>query len=109
MLVVAYFAGGYVAGRLARFDGSRNGFLSWVIGMLMTVAAVVVAAVAGSRDGALAQLRLPALPVSLEGLTVGTFVTLAVVVLGTLAAAVLGGAAGERFHSRVDRAATAVV
>ena len=27
VLLVAYYAGGYVAGRLARFDGARNGFL----------------------------------------------------------------------------------
>ena len=33
VLLVAYYTGGYVAGRLARFDGARNGFLSWVVGV----------------------------------------------------------------------------
>ena len=36
VLLVCYYTGGYVAGRLARFDGARNGFLSWVVGILAT-------------------------------------------------------------------------
>lgn len=106
VLLLAYYAGGYVAGRLARFDGARNGFLSWLIGVLVTIAAVVVAAVAGNQYNVFAQVQLPAGPVGPEQLTVAGILTLAVVVLGTLIAAVLGGKAGERFHRRVDQAGT---
>ena len=42
VLIVGYYTGGYVAGRLARFDGARNGFLSWVVGLLATVSPVVL-------------------------------------------------------------------
>ena len=48
-------------------------------------------------------IQLPAFPVTAEQLTVGGLLTLAAVALGTLVAAVLGGAAGQRYHHRVDR------
>jgi hypothetical protein len=103
VLVVAYFAGGYVAGRLARFDGARNGFLAWLIGALVTLAAAVAVAVAGAEYNLFRLVQLPAVPVTAEQLTVGGLLTLAAVALGTLVAAVLGGAAGQRYHHRVDR------
>jgi hypothetical protein len=106
VLLIAYYAGGYVAGRLARFDGTRNGVLAWVIGLVVTVVAAIVAVVAGSRYDVLGTVRLPVVPVSADQLTLVGVVALVVVVLGTLLAAALGGKAGERFHHRVDRVAT---
>ena len=38
VLMVAYYAGGYVAGRMSRFDGGRQGFMVWLIGLLVTIA-----------------------------------------------------------------------
>lgn len=105
VLLVASFTGGYVAGRLARFDGARNGFLSWGIGVLVTAALAVVAAFLGARDGALAGVPLPSVVTGLEQVGVAELVLAAVAVLGTLVAAVIGGKAGERFHRRVDRVA----
>ena len=105
VLVVAYFAGGYVAGRLARFDGARNGFLTWLIGAVVTLAAAVAVAVAGAGYNLFQLVQLPAVPVTAEQLTVGGLLTLAAIALGTLVAAVLGGAAGQRYHHRVDRVA----
>ena len=105
VLLVAAFAGGYVTGRLARFDGARNGFLSWAIGVLVTAALAVVAAFLGARDAALAGVPLPSLVSALEQVGSAELVLAAAAVLGTLAAAVIGGKAGEQFHRRVDRAA----
>jgi hypothetical protein len=105
VLVVAYFAGGYVAGRLARFDGARNGFLAWVIGVLASVVLAVLGAFVGAQYDVLSRVPLPTLPTSLEEVTVSGLVLVAVAVLGTLVAAVLGGKVGEGFHRRVDRAA----
>jgi hypothetical protein len=105
VLLIAYYAGGYVAGRLARFDGARNGFLSWVIGVLASIVLAVIAAFVGAQYDVLARVQLPALPAGPEQVTVTGLVILAVAVLGTLVAAVLGGKAGESFHRRVDRAA----
>jgi hypothetical protein len=105
VLLVASFVGGYVAGRLARFDGARNGFLSWAIGLLVTAALAVVAAFLGARDGVLGGVPLPSVVTGLEQVGLPELVLVTVAVLGTLVAAVIGGKAGERFHRRVDRAA----
>jgi hypothetical protein len=105
VLVVAYFVGGYVAGRLARFDGARNGFLAWVVGMLGSLALAVVGVFVGAQYDVLSRVALPALPASLEQVTWSAVVAVAAAVLGTLLAAALGGKAGEGFHRRVDRAA----
>ncbi|WP_214401501.1 hypothetical protein [Pseudonocardia lacus] len=106
VLGVSYFAGGYVAGRLARFDGARNGLLAWVVGLLVTLVAAVTGVVAGAANAELfGSLRLPALPGDPTELTVAGVVALAAVLLVTALAAALGGRVGERFHRRVDRAA----
>ena len=41
-LAVAYFAGGYVAGRMSRFDGARQGLGTWLLGLVVTVVLAVV-------------------------------------------------------------------
>ncbi|MCO1656624.1 hypothetical protein [Pseudonocardia humida] len=106
VLGVSYFAGGYVAGRLARFDGARNGLLAWVVGLLVTVVAAVTGMVAGAANAELfGSLRLPALPGDPTELTIAGVIALAAVLLVTALAAGLGGRVGEQFHRRVDRAA----
>ena len=105
VLIIGYYTGGYVAGRLARFDGARNGFLSWVVGALATIVLVVLAAFVGAQYDVLSRVQLPTLPSGLEQVTTPNLVALAVAITGTLVAAVLGGKAGEGFHRRVDRAA----
>jgi hypothetical protein len=105
VLVVGYYTGGYVAGRLARFDGARNGFLSWVVGVLATIALGVLAAFVGAQYDVLSRVQLPTLPAGFGQVTVTNLVALAVAITATLVAAVLGGKAGESFHRRVDRAA----
>ena len=105
VLLVAYFTGGYVAGRLARFDGARNGFLSWVVGLIATIVLTVVAVFVGAQYDVLNRVALPTLPTSLADVTATGMILAAIAVFGTLLAAVVGGKAGERFHRRVDRVA----
>jgi len=105
VLLVAYFTGGYVAGRLARFDGARNGFLSWVVGVVATIVLTVVAAFVGAQYDVLNRVSLPTLPTSLADVTTTGMILAAIAVLGTLLSAMLGGKVGESFHRRVDRAA----
>jgi len=105
VLLVAYFTGGYVAGRLARFDGARNGFLSWVVGVVATIVLTVVAAFVGAQYDVLNRVSLPTLPTSLADVTATGMILAAIAVFGTLLAAMLGGKIGESFHRRVDRAA----
>jgi hypothetical protein len=103
-LAIAYFAGGYVAGRMSRFDGARQGFGAWLLGLVVTVVLAVVGVILGSEYNVLEQLELPALPVGDSELATGGALALAIVVVGTLVAAVLGGKTGERYHRKVDRA-----
>ena len=37
VLAIAYYCGGYVAGRMSRFDGARQGIGAWAIGLLITL------------------------------------------------------------------------
>jgi hypothetical protein len=105
VLMVAYYAGGYVAGRMSRFDGGRQGFMVWVIGLLVTIAAAVLGTVFGSQYNILDRVSLPRLPVSLDQIGWGALITAVAVIVLTLLAAVMGGRVGHRYHNRVDRAA----
>ena len=103
VLMIAYYCGGYVAGRMSRFDGARQGFGAWLFGIVIAIALAIVAVVLGDEYNVLSQLNLPSLPVGKQTMTTGAVVALAAVLLGTLLAAIVGGKAGERYHRKVDR------
>jgi hypothetical protein len=105
ILVVSSFSGGYVAGRMSRFDGGRQGVVVWVVGLLLTGAAVGLALVFGPQVDLPDRADLSAwqLPTSATGLTAVAAVVVALVV--SLVAAVLGGKVGCRYHRKVDDAA----
>ncbi|NKX55264.1 hypothetical protein [Arthrobacter mobilis] len=101
VLFVAYYCGGYVAGRMARFDGAKQGLAVWLWAVLM---AAVVAALAGTRFNVLANLNsFPQIPVDQEA--AAGIIAVVVAALIILGAAVLGGIAGQRYHRKVDQAA----
>ena len=104
VLVISYFAGGYVAGRMSRFDGGRQGLGTWAIGLVVTILLAGAAVILGDQYNVLDQLNLPSLPVGDETLATGAIIALAAIVLGSLLAAMTGGKVGERYHKRVDRA-----
>ncbi|WP_369139034.1 hypothetical protein [Modestobacter versicolor] len=104
VLFLAYLAGGYVAGRMARFDGARQGVAVWLVGLLVVVALAVLGAVLGAEYNVLSQLNLPRIPIDEGTATTAGIVALVAVLLVTLLGAVLGGKLGERFHRKVDRA-----
>ena len=103
ILMIGYFAGGYVAGRLARFDGGRQGMGVWALGLVVTIIAVVVGAVFGSDYDVFERVNLPSIPVPTDSLTWGGIITLAGVLVGTIISAVIGGKLGQRYHSKIDR------
>jgi hypothetical protein len=105
VLMIAYYAGGYVAGRMSRFDGARQGAGAWLMGLLITIILGVLAAVAGDKYNVLSQLNLPRIPIGSETLTTGGIIATVAVLLGTLLAAITGGKVGERYHRRIDRVA----
>lgn len=105
ILFVAYFCGGYVAGRMARFNGVRQGIAVWVWALLIAMVVAVAGIVGGSKYNVLAQLNaFPRIPVNEGDLTTAGIVALIIVALASLAGAILGGMAGMRFHRRVDDA-----
>jgi amino acid transporter len=104
VLILAYACGGYVSGRMSRFDGARQGIGAWVIGLLVTLVIAIVALVAGAEYNVVERANLPRLPVGDETLSAGGAVTTIAILVATLAAAAAGGKLGERYHRKVDRA-----
>jgi hypothetical protein len=104
VLMIAYYAGGYVAGRMSRFDGGRQGLAVWLIGLLVTLIAVGLGLLFGSQYNIFDRVELPTLPVPQDALSWGGIITLVAVLLGTILAAMLGGKVGQRYHRKVDEA-----
>lgn len=104
VLFLAYLAGGYVAGRMARFDGARQGIAVWVIGVLVVLALAVAGLVFGSEYNVLSELNLPRIPIDEGTATTGGIIALVAVLIATLLGAITGGKLGDRYHRKVDRA-----
>ena len=104
VIFVAYFCGGYVAGRMARFNGVKQGVGVWLWAIIAAVVIAILAAVTGNQLDASRYLDgAPQIPVSREALTTSGIITALVVLVVALVGAVVGGLAGMRFHRRVDR------
>jgi hypothetical protein len=102
VLLAAYFAGGYVAGRMSRFDGGKQGAGVWVTGVLMTMTVVGGGLMFGWQYDLFARVDLPSLPLPAEALGIGVAGTAVAVLVGTLLAAILGGKVGRGYHRKVD-------
>ncbi len=105
LLGVAYFSGGYVAGRMSRFDGARQGLGVWIIALTVAIVLAVAGALLGGEYNVLNQLNLPNIPVDNGDLATGGLIALALGLVITLLASMAGGKAGERYHRKVDRVA----
>lgn len=105
VVLLAYLGGGYVAGRMARFNGVRQGLAVWLWTIAVAVVAAVVVAVAGSKFNILGNLHgLPRIPIDEGKLTTAGIVTALIALAAALVGAILGGLAGMRYHRRIDRA-----
>jgi len=105
ILFLAYYSGGYVAGRMARFHGLRQGIAVWGVAVVVAVVVAVLAAVAGDQYDVLGQLNaFPRLPVGNGDLTTTAVVVAVAVAAVALIGSMLGGLAGMRFHRKVDKA-----
>lgn len=102
VMALAYYTGGYVAGRLARFDGGRQGFGVWVIGLLVTLVVAGIGAFAGNEYNVLDRIEVPTLSLSTDTLTAGGLILAGALLLVTLIAAIVGGKAGLRYHRKID-------
>ena len=101
--LIAYFAGGYVAGRMARFNGLKQGLGVWLWAIIAAVVLAVLTFAAGAKFDALSNLNaLPQLPVSSQTATTGSIILAVGLLVLALVGALLGGLAGMRYHRRVD-------
>jgi hypothetical protein len=105
VVAVAWYCGGYVAGRMARFDGPRQGFGVWCWTVLLAAAVAILGAIGGQDYNVLQQLNLPNVAVGGASFTTGGIIAGLCALVVTLIAAVAGGKAGDMYHRRVDRLA----
>ena len=111
LIFLAYFLGGYVAGRLARFDGGRNGAMvlvwTFIVVLILTLAAVVFSgflpAAAADRVANVAQGTASAVR-NLAGAGAAGLGVAAAALLVALLGGFLGGRLGSRYHAEIDRA-----
>jgi len=101
ILFVAYLIGGWAAGRIARYDGARNGFATGVWTLVFGAIMAALGAWAGSEYDVFQNVELP------QWFDSDAFTTTAIASgIGAIAAmfagGILGGLWGERYHRRAD-------
>ena len=105
ILLLAYLFGGYVAGRMARRAGLRNGLAVFLLAIVLVAAVGAIAASQADADTIRTSLRSLGIPTSgSEWSDIGTLAgiaSLAAMLIGAL----VGGVLGERWHSKLTRRA----
>ncbi len=111
LIFLTFFFGGYVAGRLARFDGGRNGamVLVWMF-IVVLILALAAAIFSGFLPPAMAEGitnlvdRIVSTAGDLAGAGIVGIVAAAAALLLALLGGFLGGRMGSRYHTEIDRA-----
>lgn len=110
IVFLAYYCGGYVASRMSRFEGVRQGFGVWVWAVVIAILVAIAAAVAGAKYDVLSSLNsFPRIPVRQGDLTTGGIIALAVLLVVSLLGALAGGRAGMHYHRKLEAAEPAEV
>jgi len=111
LIFLTYFFGGYVAGRLARFDGGRNGamVLAWtfIVALILALVAVVFSGFLPSGTAEVFRNLAQGTASTVGNLagagTAGIVVAVAALLLALLGG-FFGGRLGGRYHTEIDRA-----
>jgi amino acid transporter len=101
IFAIAYYAGGYVAGRMSRFDGGRQGLAVWIVGLLVTILAVVIGLVFGEQYNVLDRVNPPDINAP-EDAGIGAIIAGIILLVVTALTAMAGGKAGRHYHAKVD-------
>ncbi|HEY6581806.1 MAG TPA: hypothetical protein VIZ60_11835 [Rubrobacter sp.] len=111
LIFLTYFFGGYVAGRLARFDGGRNGAMvlvwTFIVALILALVAVVFSGFlpAGMADGVSNLARgTVSTATNLAGAGVAGIIVAVAALLLALLGGFFGGRLGSRYHTEIDRA-----
>jgi hypothetical protein len=102
VLFVAFLIGGWAAGRIARYDGARNGLVAALWTLVFAAILSGLGAWLGSEYDVFGNVDLPQW-FSTDAVTTTALVSGAAAVLAMLIGAVIGGIWGERYHRRADR------
>lgn len=107
LVFLMFFFGGYVAGRLARFDGGRNGMMTvvWTIAAMVAVVAVSGFLPGGVFDSFRNFMETSVLPLlgDLSNLGIAGIVIIVAIILIAVLGGLFGGRVGSRYHSEIDR------
>ena len=102
ILFVAYLIGGWAAGRMARYDGARNGFATGVWTLILAAILAGLGAWAGSEYDVFRNVELPQW-FEEDALTTAAIISGVAAIAAMFAGGILGGLWGERYHRRADR------
>jgi hypothetical protein len=101
-LVIAFLFGGWVAGRMARFDGGLNGLMTAVGFFALAAVLSAAGALLGERYDVFRDLHVPRW--FSDNATSGSAILSGVIALAMmLLAALIGGKLGDHYHVRVDK------
>ena len=100
-LFIAFLTGGWAAGRMARYDGARNGLMTAVWAIVLAAALSALAAIFGAEYDVFRNVQLPQF-FSRDALTIGAIVSAMLAAAVMLVGGLLGGKWGERYHRRAD-------
>jgi hypothetical protein len=101
ILLLAFLAGGWVAGRMSRYDGARNGLMAAVWFLLLTAAVSILGAWLGDKYDFFVDVNLPQW-FSRNARTAAGIASGIVAAAVMLLAGMLGGKLGARYHRRAD-------
>ena len=105
VLFVAFLLGGWTAGRIARYDGGRNGLMTAVWFLILTAILAGLGIWFGSQYNVVGNVDLPNwfdAWFSSDEVSTGAALSGIAAVLVSLLGGFLGGVWGQRFHKRAD-------
>jgi flagellar biosynthesis protein FliQ len=101
VLFLAFLAGGWVAGRMARYDGARNGLMTAVWFLILAAVVSILGAWLGDKYNFFANVHLPQW-FSDNARTAKALATGILALAVMLVAGLIGGILGARYHRHVD-------
>jgi len=106
VVFASFVAGGFAAGRMARYNGGINGLGAGLWMILLVAVFAALGAWVGVEYNAFGSADLPNwfAQLDVDELTTMAIVASAVLVLATLGGGYIGGRIGEVYHRRVDAA-----